>query len=444
MQKSIWQDNADLPSFPSLEGTVKTDVLVVGGGISGILCAYFLKEAGIDCVLAEKNRICQGVTFGTTAKITSQHGLIYNYLSDNFGKEIAQKYFFANENAVKTYEELCQNIDCDFEKKQSFVYSKDDMEKIEKEVKVLSSIGADAFVSYNLPLPLSIAGAVGVKNQAQFDPFKFVKHIARNLRIFENTEVTRITPKGADCKNGKIQAKKIIVATHFPFINSHGAYFLKMYQHRSYVLALENAQKPDGMFVDEKDGGLSFRSSEEYLLLGGCGARTGKKCGGWRELERFAKRKYPESRIKYRWATQDCMSLDKIPYIGNYSKKTPNLYVATGFNKWGMTSSMVSALILCDLVQEKQNEYAHVFSPSRSIAKPQLFVNGFETICNFAIPTAKRCPHLGCALKWNKHEHSWDCSCHGSRFKKDGTLINNPATKDANVSEPKNIDNKRF
>ncbi len=433
MQKSIWSQKTDLPQFPSLDGTKKTDVLIVGGGIVGILCAHLLKEAGVDCVVAEKDRICHGTTLGTTAKITSQHGIIYTRLANNYGKEFAQKYFRANEEAIKTYEKLCENIDCDFEKKQSFVYSKDDMEKIEKEAKTLSSLGADVSLSYKLPLPLSIAGAVGIKNQAQFDPLKFATHISKGLNIYENTTVKSLTQKGAVCENGEIEAKKIIVATHFPFINSHGAYFLKMYQHRSYVLALENVPELKGMYVDEKDGGLSFRNSRNHLLLGGCGARTGKNCGGWKELERFAKEHYPKSRINYKWATQDCVTLDKFPYIGQYSKNTPNLYVATGFNKWGMTSSMVSAKVLCDLVQEKENEFAHIFSPSRSIAKPQLFVNGFETLCNFLRPTVKRCSHLGCALKWNKQEHTWDCSCHGSRFEKDGTLINNPATKDTNI-----------
>lgn len=433
MQKSIWSQKTDLPSFPSPDGTINTDVLIVGGGMCGILCAHFLKEAGVHCVVAEKGRICNGTTGGTTAKITSQHGIIYTRLANNYGKEFAQKYFRANEDAIKTFEELCKNTDCNFEKKTNYVYSTDDMEKIEKEAKVLSSLGADVCVSYKLPLPLGIAGAVGIKNQAQFDPFKFIAHISKGLNIYENTTVKSLTEKGALCENCEIRAKKIIVATHFPFINSHGAYFLKMYQHRSYVLALENASELKGMYVDEKDNGLSLRNSENHLILGGCGARTGKNCGGWRELERFVKEHYPKSRINYKWATQDCVTLDKIPYIGQYSKNTPNLYVATGFNKWGMTSSMVSAKVLSDLVQEKENEFAHIFSPSRSIAKPQLFVNGFETLCNFLMPTVKRCSHLGCALKWNKQEHTWDCSCHGSRFEKDGTVINNPATKDTNI-----------
>ena len=431
MRKSIWSHSASLPKFNSLYGDIKTDVLVIGGGICGILCAYLLKKSGVDSTLVEATKIAQGTTCNTTAKITSQHGLIYDELISKFGKETAQKYLDINELAINKYEEMCSNINCDFSRLSAYTYSKDNLEKIEKEARALNSLGFSAEVKNVVPLPFKIAGAVCMKNQAQFNPLKFIEHIANDLNIYENTMVRQIDGNIAVCDRGKIYAKKIIVATHFPFINRHGNYFLKLYQHRSYVLALENAQDVDGMYVDEAQDGLSFRNSENLLLLGGGGQRTGKKCGGWQELTEYKECCYPQSTIKFPWATQDCMSLDKIPYIGQYSPKTPNLYVATGFNKWGMTSSMVSAMILSDLVQNIKNDYADVFSPQRSILKPQLFVNGLETISNFVLPTTKRCPHLGCALKWNKAEHTWDCSCHGSRFDEDGKLINNPATKDA-------------
>ncbi len=429
MQKSLWFDQTDLPKYKKLNGNIKTDVLVIGGGICGILCAYFLKQSGVSFVLVEKDRIAQATTGNTTAKITSLHGLVYNDLINSFGKETAQKYLNINEDAIKKYEELCKNIECDFERKSAYTYSTDNLSKIEKEVSALNSLGMDAKITHTSPLPIKFKGAVGIENQAQFSPLKFLEHISKDLKIYENTMVREITRDGAICDSGKITANKIIVATHFPFINKHGNYFLKMYQHRSYVLALENAQDVEGMYLDEAEGGLSLRNSGDLLLLGGGGKRTGKKCGNWEELIYFRNKHYPESIIKYKWATQDCMSLDKIPYIGQYSKNTPNLYVATGFNKWGMTSSMVSAMILCDMVQGIKNDYEDVFFPSRSILKPQLLVNGIETISNFIIPTTKRCSHLGCALKWNKAEHTWDCSCHGSRFDKNGKLINNPATK---------------
>lgn len=431
MEKSIWSKSVDFPEFSQLQEDIKTDVLVIGGGICGILCAHFLKSSGIDCVLVEATKITQGTTCNTTAKITSLHGLLYNELINKFGKETAQKYLDINEIAIKKYEELCQNIDCEFQKTSSYTFSKNDPQKIEKEAKALQSLGTEVEFCKDSPLPFSVAAMVGIKNQAQFNPLKFIKEIVKDLKIYENTTVRHIDGDYAVCDHGKISAKKIIVATHFPFINKHGSYFLKLYQHRSYVLALENAQELRAMFVDEAEDGLSFRNSGNLLLLGGGGARTGKKCGNWEELLKFKKRYYPKSTVITQWATQDCMSLDKIPYIGQYSKLTPNLFVATGFNKWGMTSSMVSAMILCDMVQGIKNDYSDVFSPSRNILTPQLFVNGFESVSNLLLPTTKRCPHMGCALKWNKAEHTWDCSCHGSRFEKNGKLINNPATKNA-------------
>ena len=182
------------------------------------------------------------------------------------------------------------------------------------------------------------------------------------------------------------------------------------------------------MYVDEGEKGLSFRDYKGFLLLGGGGHRTGKKGGGWRELEDFAKRRYPQAGIAARWAAQDCMTLDGVPYVGRYSWGTKGLYVATGFNKWGMTSSMAAARLLADLVQGKENPWAELFSPSRRVLRPQLAANAWESTMGLLTPTVPRCPHMGCALKYNPQEHSWDCPCHGSRFGEDGELLDNPAT----------------
>ena len=427
MHTSPWTDGVALPEFESLQGNLKTDVLVIGGGICGLLCAYFLKQSGIDCTVVEANRIAGGVTGNTTAKITGLHGLIYGDLLEKLGLEKAQKYFSVHQQAVEEYAKIAREADCDFRRQTAYTYSLTDNRKIEREFSALQRIGGNVQMQYKSPLPIPFAAAVGLPDQAQFQPLKFIQYIIKDLHIYEHTRITEFTPDYVCYDGGKIRAKKIIVATHFPILNKHGLYFLKLYQHRSYVLALENAQHLDGMYVDEADKGLSFRMYHNLLLLGGGGGRTGKKCGNWTELKAFRDKHYPRSKIKYQWATQDCMSLDKIPLIGQYSPNTPNLYVATGFHKWGMTSSMVAARLLADAIGGVQNAYADIFAPDRSIWKPQLFINGFETLVNFVYPTTKRCPHLGCALKWNKQEHTWDCSCHGSRFAPDGTVLNNPA-----------------
>lgn len=427
---SVWSEQIELPKFESLKGDLQTEVLIIGGGLAGILCAYMLKQANVDYVLAEAKTICSGITKNTTAKITSQHGLIYDKLVRGYGREKAAMYLQANQQALEKYKLLCEKIDCDYKSEESFVYSLDDRQKIEKEIEALRQLGFQAEWKPSLPLPFKIAGAIGFKNQAEFHPLKFVKEISKGLHIFERTKVKALEGNKAITDGGTIHAKKIIVATHFPFINKHGSYFLKMYQHRSYVLALENVENMHGMYVDEQKTGLSFRNYKDLLLLGGGSHRTGKKGGNWHELRAFARKYYPNAHEKYAWATQDCMTLDGLPYIGRYAKQTTNLFVATGFNKWGMTSSMVAAMILTDMVLDKENPYAAVFSPSRSMLKPQLAVNALEATMNLLTVSRRRCPHLGCALKWNQVERSWDCPCHGSRFSQSGKLIDNPATDD--------------
>ena len=429
---SIWTDDVKIPQFPPLKEDAKTDVLIIGGGITGILCAYFLQKAGVNYILAEGNRICSGITQNTTAKITSQHGLIYHKLLKKCGVENAQKYLDSNQAALSKYAELCQKMNCDFKRKSNYVYSITDKEKLEKEVEALEKLRYQAFLTKTWDLPFQTAGAVEFRNQAQFHPLKFIEKIVKGLHIYENTYITEIAPHTAKFSNGRIIFDKVIFATHFPVDNKHGMYFMKMYQHRSYCLALENTPTVSGMYVDASKTGLSFRTHDGFLILGGGSHRTGKPGGNWDALEAFTAEHYPGATIRYRWATQDCMTLDGIPYIGQYSARTPDLYVATGFNKWGMTSSMVAAEILTDLVRGKETPYATLYSPSRSILHPQLAINAFESLTNLLSFSKKRCPHMGCALKWNPAEHTWDCPCHGSRFEEDGTLIDNPATGDLN------------
>lgn len=427
---SVWKKTTILPQFETLQGDVKTDVLIIGGGITGILCAYFLKERGIDCLLVEGDRLCHGVTGNTTAKITAQHGLTYAKLLHYAGLEKTKLYLEANWWAIRKYEELARQIDCGFEEKTAYVYSLDDPRKLEQEAFLYGLLGLDDKIVDTPELPFATVGALRMTNQAQFHPLKFLSAIVKDLKIYEHSFVKELLPNKAVTEQGSVTYQQVIFATHYPIDNKHGLYFLKLYQHRSYVTALEYAAQMEGMYIDEAQNGMSFRSCGNLLLVGGGSHRTGKKGGSWQELRAFAKQYYPEAVERYAWAAQDCMPLDEAPYIGAYSSDMPGCYVATGFRKWGMTSAMVSAMLLADIIQGVDNPYAEVFRPSRNIFTKQLLYNGAETIFNLLTPTTPRCPHLGCALKWNAAEHSWDCPCHGSRFTEEGRLLDNPANGD--------------
>lgn len=431
--ESVWKGTVALPQFESLQGDSITDVLIIGGGITGILCAYFLEQRGIDYLLVEGEEICHGVTGNTTAKITAQHGLVYAKMLGRAGLEKTKLYLEANQKAIQKYAELARDISCDFIEKTAYVYSVDNRRKLEKEAEAYRKLGLNDAIVECASLPFPVAGAVRMEKQAQFHPLKFLAEIAKGLKIYEHTFVTQLMPGRAVTRRGNIAYKRLIFACHYPIDNKHGCYFMKLYQHRSYVIALEHAAQVEGMYVDEKKKGMSFRNYGNLLLVGGGGHRTGKKGGNWQELRDFARVHYPDAVEKYHWAAQDCMPLDEAPYIGQYSPTMPGCYVATGFRKWGMTTAMVSAMVLSDLLQGIENPYEAVFSPNRNILTKQLLFNSAEAVWNMLTPTAPRCPHLGCALKWNRAEHSWDCPCHGSRFAKDGKLLDNPANGDKNM-----------
>ncbi len=474
--KSVWSDSVNIDRKLHLEVDISCDVVVVGAGMAGILIAHNLSKKGVDVVVLEAREIAGGMTKNTTAKITSQHSLIYNKLIHDYGEKKASQYFLTNEIAISRFMEIikAEKIECDFEEKDAFVYSIDDAEKINNEVRAVQKLGGSAEYISELELPFKIAGAIKFTGQAQFNPLKFIAPIAKKLQIYENTMVTHVEKNVVFTEHAKVTARKIVIASHFPFINFPGFYFSRMHQERSYVIALENAMKLNGMYIDADEKGFSFRSYGDLLLLGGAGHRTGKnKSGGCYEKLRLKGAKlFPDSVEKYHWSAQDCMTHDEIPYIGQFSKATPEMYVATGFNKWGMTTSMASAMILSDMIMGYENENAEVFSPQRfnppagaknlikdsTQAVEGLALGAFkipfeklekieaghagivehdghrigvykdENGATFAVST--KCPHLGCLLEWNPDELSWDCPCHGSRFNYRGKLISNPSIKE--------------
>lgn len=444
--KSIWKQEIKLPKRKRLEEEVHIKNVVIGGGMAGILIAYFLQEQGQEVAVLEAETIASGQTGGTTAKITSQHNLIYAYLIEKFGEEKALQYARANEKAIREYERIVEKekIDCHFRRCSSYLYTEqpERVTEIENEVQAARICGIDAEFTQETELPFPVAGAVRFQGQAQFHPLEFVKKISEKLRIYEHSRVTRLEDHCVFTEHGMIEAEHVVFASHYPWILTPGYYFLRMHQERSYVVALETKKELGGMYLSIDEEGYSFRGVEEeskhIVLLGGGSHRTGENIEGGKYdfLRKRASQWYPESTERAHWSAQDCMPLDKIPYIGYFSADIPNWYVATGFGKWGMTSSMVAAEIITDMIMGRKNENEEVFAPQRF---PVTAMSG-----NLAENTAKavkglskqllrqgevpsKCSHMGCKLEKNADEGTWECPCHGSGFTEDGELLRGPA-----------------
>ena len=454
--KSYWDSSETLKTYPKLEKDIETDICIVGAGIVGITCAYTLGNLGYKVCILEKDKVFNGVSVNTTAKITSEHSLTYNHMVDKFGMDKAKQYLYANENAIRQIENIIkkENIECDFEIQSSYVYTtkQEEIKALKQELKTLKNMDFDAQYIEEIDLPFSILGAVKFNNQAQFNPKKYVKGLLKKIEenegeIYENTKVIDITNdcitivETNDIKTIKVKSKYVIMATHYPIINAPGYHFLKLYQEKSYAIAIETEKEVfNGIYINPSAPTYSFRTIKDgdkrLILIGGSEHKTGTKqdiSKSYINLEEKAKELYPDMKVVYRWSTQDCMALDNIPYIGVFSDLMKNVFIATGFNKWGMTSSYIAADIIRDLINNNKNEYAEVFYGTRFhpvLNAKELADMGKEIgkgITGFKNP---RCSHLGCELQWNELEKTWDCPCHGSRFSKEGKSLHSPSIKD--------------
>ena len=488
---SYWVDTSKRPSFPKLEKDIETDVCIIGAGITGIMTAYMLLNKGLKITIIEKKEICGGVTQNTTAKVTSQHGLIYNYLEVTFGTEYARLYLQSNQEAIDKIEEIIkkENIECDFQRTDNYIYTckEEYLQRIEDEVSTVQNLGLEAELIEKVNLPFEIKSGIKFPNQAKFHPLKYLYKIVEVLRnngveIYTNSIVqdTKKSGTGYEIKteSNSIKAKYVVMATHYPIKSFPGLHFLKMYQDRSYAIAIEPQTKIDvGMYVSAESPVASFRPiNDKVLIIGGQDHKTGDNSTNldvcYKSLETYAKEIYPSMKVKYKWATQDCVSLDKVPYIGDFSTLMPNLFIATGYKKWGMTTSHVAAEIIRDKILGIKNKYEEVYRATRfqPLKNYKEFGNMLkQSVYSLAINKIKMpkykyedlekdsggvveyegekmgiykdkegnihaivpyCKHLGCELSWNNLEKTWDCPCHGSRYDYTGKLINEPATED--------------
>lgn len=468
--ESLWSKSVSFEPRQSLDRDITAHTVVIGAGIAGILTAYRLKEKGIPAVVLEANEICGGQTKNTTAKITSQHGIIYSKIIRGYGEEAARQYALANQKAIEDYARLIEEkeIQCDFERKNAVLYTLHNREAVEKEMRAAQKAGIDCFLTDSTELPFSVKSALVFKEQAQFNPLKFLKRIADELEIYEHTPVIKIKNGAVITDKYRVTAEKTLFACHYPFVNFPGLYFLKMSQERSYVVSSRWKGSLDSMYIDAGNG-LSFRTYGDQIIIGGGAHRTGEppEVDPYKMLVKKGRLYVPEFRETARWSAQDCITLDGIPYIGRFSS-SPDHYIATGFNKWGMTSSMVSANAISDMIAEEDTSQYEVFSPRRFSPTAQaknFCTNTCETVKGFAahLESAEmtaanirnttagvirykgqkagayrdehgqifivslKCPHLKCMLKWNDFTKTWDCPCHGSRYDYKGNLLDNPA-----------------
>ena len=499
--QSYWLTPSDQPSFPVLKSGRKADLVIIGGGIAGITLAYLLKQAGIDTLLLEADRLVFGTTGHTTAKITSQHELIYDKLINKVGWEQAQQYADANEAAIHEIEGIVAalSIDCDLKPQHAVIYTEREknIEKIDKEVKAAIDLGIKAEYIEKIPFSIPIKAGVRFEGQAQFHPRKYllglVDHIAgHGCTIHEHTKVVDIesTPDGYELKTGngaKVRAERVVIASHYPFFNKHGLYFARLYVERSYILAIQaKEQYPGGMYINAEEPTRSLRSQAsadgELILVGGENHKSGQSedtLRHYRALADFADQHFSVQDIPFHWSTQDCMTLDGIPYTGHYTSETPNLYVTTGYGKWGMTNSMASAMILRDLIVHGRSDWQGVYSSSRfnvTASMKNVLVENANVAANLLegklspLPDSvdikpgeakiididghragayrdkdghvhvvdTTCTHMGCEVNWNSAEKSWDCPCHGSRFDIYGKVIEGPALRNLNSGKSVN------
>ena len=497
---SYWTENfKSTNKFKTLDNNLKTDILIIGGGLTGLTCGYYLSKKGLDVCIIERDALCSKTSGCTTGKITSGHNLFYDYLAKNYGIDFAKDYLEANELAIKNIKDIAnlEGIKCDLSKQSSFVFcnEKDNLSKFYQEISTLNEIkdllrkdiSFNAKFIKNLDLPIKNFGAIEFKNQGMFNPRKYAFGLAKSIinnngKIFENTLATNIKFENNTYNvtaNGKtINANYVVLASHFPIKNFPGMYFIKMYQDLSYVIAIKTKNcSLKGYYINESSPTISIRSvyeknGENVVLISGNGHKVGKTINDkdcYSFLEKVAKKLFGDYEVLSKWSTQDCVSLDKLPYIGDFSKMLPNIYVATGFKKWGMTLSNVAANIITDKILKKENKYEYLFEPSR--IRPLKNSKAFgeqlkESIYSIALNKLKLpndtikdiennsgkivmydgkkvgvykdkdgrcylvnpiCTHLKCELQFNQTDKTWDCPCHGSRFTYKGEIINNPA-----------------
>ena len=471
-QRSVWQ--GERKEYPALQEDIGREIAVIGGGIAGFLTAFRLAEAGRQVVLIEADRLFSGTTGKTTAKITCNQGGVYADLSRRYGRRAATLYYRSQREGMERFAELVSRyrIDCDWEEADSYLFFERESERLRETCRILREAGAECEYVQG-PKAMRAKCALKMGKQYLFDPLRFLTALPVNFEVYEHTRAVKIDAENKIVFTDRacIEAQTIVVATHFPIVNTHGWYFLKLRQSLSYTLATEG-RYVDAMYLEDQKDGLSVRPYRGGTLIGGEDHRSGRAGVGahFERLEARAAELFGPIKVIHRWCAEDVMTFDGMPMAGIYARGLKGVYVTTGFHKWGMTNSMVCAELIADLIDGRENAYAGLFSPGRRMVGclwdflSNALVNvagvsmGYLRIpfkgaadvprgCGMVVwyegkrravyrgeddvlyVLESRCPHMGCELKWNGDTHTWDCPCHGSRFDIYGNILSEPTTR---------------
>lgn len=420
--KSFWENTVTLPSFDSLIDDEKTDILIIGGGITGIICAYELSKRNKKYILVEQGKIAAKTTGNTTAFITAFQETLYQDLIKDKGIKKAKEYLDLNLEAIEYYKSLSKEYDIDFKSCNAVLYSHNNINKINKEKEALQKLGFKAKETKILPLDVPIVSGLIYENQAMINPLKLIKCLSEKLNIYENTKIIKIKNNVATTdKNNKISFNHLIIATNYPILNKSTLSFMKINQKRSYVACIKDININD-TYCDIEDDGIYFRSYNNNLIIGGNDRFTKDPNNNFKDK---IKEIIKDKEIINYWSGQDSFTLDNVPYIGRYNLIHPNYYIATGFGLWGFTWAYISYKIIIDLIEGKEQN--KLVNPRRFVVNKQLAENIITSIKSLITTKRPRCSHLGCALNYNKIDKTWECPCHGSRYDKAGNLLDGPA-----------------